>query len=330
MKITDFALLFTALFLPLSIILGMHSGNMRDIRLLEMKYGGALRTAVQDGAVMLNFNEIQSLEAGYESFKRFRADKERALAAFSKTLYLNLGIQDDVQAQNALWWYLPVIAVMDYDGYYVYSMESISVDDGQELMKHVWSPKIPYVHTDSLGNVVHFTLDSSVEAFHQESGTWFAGWQHEVEGMSGITLLDESVLFDEVRRRTIVNAVQKDLAFYINRHNEIASRNGISYRFSLPVIPQEEWVNSVDDIGLMAFIQGIPVGDRFYNNYALGGGRLVKNPDYYGGVDPATGLKYFYQSSCSSYPYEVREIFDSPRKAAEAGYREKRCHTGST
>lgn len=329
MKITDFALLFTALFLPLSIILGMHSGNMQDIRLLEMKYAGALRTAVQDGAVMLNFNETQSLEAGYESSKRFRADKERALAAFSQTLYLNLGIQDDVQAQNALWWYMPVITVMDYDGYYIYAMESMSGEDGQELMKHVWSPKIPYIYTDSAGNVVHFTLDRRVEAFHQQSGAWYAGWQHELTGLSGIALLNESVLFDEIRRRTIVNAVQKDLAFYINRHNEIASRNGLSYRFSLPVIPQEEWVNTVDDIGLMAFIQGIPVGDRYYNNYALGGGRLVKNPDYYGAVDPVTGMKYFYRSDCS-YPYEVRNVFESPRKAAEAGYREKRCRNGST
>ena len=325
MKITDLAVLFTALFFPFFMILSMHAGNMQDIRYIEMKYTAGLRTAVQDGGVMLNVNERQEMEAGYESSKRFRADKEKALAAFSRTLYLNMGIQDDPLAQAALWWYIPAIAVMDYDGYFIYAMESFTDSEGNPSWRHAWTPKVPYAYADGDGNSIHFTLDRRVEGYHLSSGTWHAGWQHELAGTTGIPLLNQSETFEQVRRLTIVHAVQEDLAYYIGRHNEIAARNGISYRFDLPVISQEEWVNTVDDIGMMAFIQGIPVGDRYYNNYALGGGRLVKNPVYYGVVDPTDGLKYVYRSTCS-VPYEAHEVFDSPKKAAEAGYREKSCY----
>lgn len=98
-------------------------------------------------------------------------------------------------------------------------------------------------------------------------------------------MLEDKDRFEQVRRITIVNSVQDRLAYYIQRHNQVALRNGVSYTFALPLISQEEWVNTMDDIGMMAFIQGIPMGDQYYNNYALGGGRLVKAPVYFGGVD---------------------------------------------
>ena len=92
------------------------------------------------------------------------------------------------------------------------------------------------------------------------------------------------------------------------------TKSGVSYTFKLPLIPKEDWVNTID-IGIMAFIQGIPIGDQFYNNYAFGGGRLIKNPVIYGAIDPQTGLKYYYRDSCS-YPYRIEEAFSSEKEVA--------------
>ena len=60
MKITDLAIVFTAVFFPMFLILGMRAESLEDVRFVEMKYTGALRTAVQDGGMKLNDNETQS------------------------------------------------------------------------------------------------------------------------------------------------------------------------------------------------------------------------------------------------------------------------------
>lgn len=325
MRITDLAILFIAIFFPFFILINMHAENMTDSVFVEMKYSAGLRAAVQDGGEMLNVNETQSEEAGYDSLKRFRADKERALYTFSNTLYINMGIQEDPEAQAALWWYIPALAIVDYDGYYIFAMQTYSGADGEEVYHHVWSPKIPYAYSDGEGNSIHFTLDNQVEVFNGSRRLWYSGLQAELAGGTGVSLIDHSENFEEIRRITIVNAIQEDLTLHINRHNTLAMQNGISYRFSYPLIPQEDWVNTIDDIGMMAFVQGIPIGDRYYNNYALGGGRMVKSPLYYGGVETSTGMKYVYRSTCA-YPYDVREVFSDRKEAAALGYREQSCY----
>lgn len=325
MRITDLAIVFTAVFFPFFLLISIHTENISEAAFVEMKYSAGLRAAVQDGGEMLNINETQAEEAGYVSFKKFRADKEGALSTFSNTMYINMGIEDDVHAQAALWWYIPALVVVDYDGYYIYSMQTYTGADGEESMSHAWSPKIPYGYSDGNGNSIHFTLDNQVEIYNGTSKLWYSGFQSELVGKTGVPLLDNSNTFEEIRRITIVNSIQDDLAYFIKRHNTLAMRNGISYRFSLPLIAQEEWNNTINDIGLMAFVQGIPIGDRFYNNYSLGGGRLIKTPVYSGGVEAGTGNKYYYRDTCS-FPYEVHEVFNSRREAAASGYREKVCY----
>ncbi|MDH6672408.1 hypothetical protein M2277_003070 [Paenibacillus sp. LBL] len=320
----DLAILFTAIFFPLFLIVGMRSESLEDVRYVEMKYTAALRTAVQDGGMMLNDNETQAKESAYDSLKFMRADKEKALDSFARTLYVNMGIAEDTAAQAALWWYIPAMVVLDYDGYYLYVSQTYSSEHGEEIMQHRWTPKIPYAWTDDTGNSIRFTLDSFVHVFESGPNRWQSGFRKDLIGETGVALLDDEDMFEQVRRITIMNTIQDQLAYYIQRHNQIALRNGISYTFTLPLISREDWVNTIDDIGIMAFIQGIPVGDQYYNNYALGGGRLVKAPVYFGGID-SRGLKYYYRDACQ-YNYRVEEVFPNAKEAAAAGYQEKSCY----
>lgn len=326
MKITDFAIIFVIIIFPIFLISGYHVGDQKEVQLLQMKYTSALRTAAQDAGRVLNMNELQELEAGYQSDKYFRADKQLALQVFMQTLYLNLDIEDDPAAQEALKLYVPAVVIVDYDGYYVYAADDYVDSQGMQRSEYLWSAKKPYAYSDSSGNSIHFTLDQRIEAFDIGSRQWIQGLRAEAAAQSSIPLLHNSELFEQVRRATIVNSIQDDLAYMINRHNEVAARNGISYTFTLPSIPEEEWNNSIQDIGVMAFIQGIPVGDQYINDYALGGGRLVRTPDIYAAVDDVTGIKYYYRESCAAvYNYRVEEIYYSAKEAAANGYFEKDC-----
>ncbi|MFI2855778.1 hypothetical protein ACH6EH_01410 [Paenibacillus sp. JSM ZJ436] len=324
MKITDFAILFTAVFAPFFLGLSLQGHELEETAYLEMKYNAALKAAVQDAGYMLHDNAEPQYEAGYESLKTLKINKEKALDTFSQTLYRNFGIHEDVLAQGALWTYIPAVAIIDEDGFYVYSTELIPSAAGETLLKQFWSSKIPFAYTDDQGNYIQFTLDRQVKAYQAGSGILYEGMQDELVGQSSIPLLNDSVQFEAVRRTTIVHTLQSSLASLIARHNEAARSYGITYQFTLPLLSEEDWLNTIDDIGVMAFIQGMPLGSGYFNNYAFGGGRLIKKPVYFGTSDPVYGQRLFYRDSCV-VPYSPQEVFFSRKAAAKAGYKEVDC-----
>lgn len=82
MKISNLAIAFVLIVTPFFFILDMRTDALSNAGLLSNRYDTALKTANQDAAVMLNFNELQEFEAGYYSEKNFKANKELALDTF--------------------------------------------------------------------------------------------------------------------------------------------------------------------------------------------------------------------------------------------------------
>lgn len=319
MKITSFALIFVMIFLPLFQISSMRLNDLEIAIQLTNRYDVIMKTAVQDAANVMNDTVDQDYEPGYGSKKFFRANKERAVESFYRTMALNFDVNGDAVAVGNLAGYIPAILVIDYDGYYVYSTESFVDSNGQTQLRPVWSPKKPYSYSDAQGNIIQFSLDDFVKSYNKSTDSWIQGKRHEVATQTQINLLKNAQTFENVRRQTIINGIQNDLAYVINRHNQYATRYGVDYIFTLPQISQEEWDNGIDDIGIVAFVQGIPVGDQAYNNYAFGGGRLQKKKTLYASTDPRTGIKY-YDRDASKLPGRVEERFENEKDAARYGY----------
>lgn len=329
MKITDWAIIFILIVTPFLWLSSIHAEDVREINRLETKYSAALKTAAQDGGTAMNVNEHQQYESGYGSNKFMRVDKEQALDALLNSLYLNLGIPDDFLSQQALLVYIPAIVVMDYDGYYVYSADEYKGEDGSEQISHRWRPKKPYVYLDQQGNSVSFTMDQYVTAYDHSRNRWISGLKNEIKSDASIPLLHNDQQFDEVRRSVIVRSIEEDLAQVISHHNEVAPRWGVHYTFTLPTIPQEAWTNTINDVGILLFLQGIPIGDQYYNNFAFGGGRLVKSKPVLGGVDMARQRKLYYRSPCQiveSLSFQVEEVFANEKEAAAQGYFPLQCN----
>ncbi|GGH48874.1 hypothetical protein GCM10008014_13010 [Paenibacillus silvae] len=324
MKITELGIVFVLIFFPCFYMLTLHTDDAQKANLLATRYQKALQTAVMDAGAVMHQNEKPHAEAAYDSAKFVRADKELALSTFTQTMALNMGIQDDMRAIQHMFDYIPAIVVLDYDGYYIFAKENEMTGDMQQSFRQVWSPKRPYTYTDSDGNSINFTLDRYVYAYDAGTGKWIEGFQQELAGSSTIGLLQDSTVFEQVRRTRIVTRVQDELAEVINRHNEFARKNGVSYVFTMPLISQEDWYNSINDIGFIAFMQGIASGDQKINNFAIGGSRLVKRTAVVGGLDPATGIKYHYPANCNP-GFRAQEVFTTARQAAAQGYFEYNC-----
>ncbi|TLS48838.1 hypothetical protein FE782_28695 [Paenibacillus antri] len=317
MKMVNWAIVGVLILLPFFVINRLDTETQRRMMITELRYDAVLDTAVDDAAQALLTNMNQQKEAQYDSGKRVRVNKEEAIATFYRTLYLNFGIWDDPISQGVLNRYIPAVAVIGYDGFYVYAEEEFSNTAGETKIRPVWSPMKPYAYADTQGNSLSFTLDDYVTAYEAGSGEWQEGFRTEIQQTTVIPLLHDPQLFEQVRRNTIVNAIQNELTYRINRHNEYAMRTGVSYTFMLPAISQEEWNNTINDTGVLAFIQGIPMGSKVYNNYALGGSRVQKKPIIVGAIKD--GMKVYYRNTCP-FSYPVEETFESEKAAAQKGY----------
>ncbi|MFD0961633.1 hypothetical protein [Paenibacillus chungangensis] len=322
MRWIEWAIVGALLFLPFATINRIETDALRRTLLTELRYDAALDAAVDDAASQLIGNASQQREAQYGSDKRIALNKEDAVAAFYRTLDAGFGVTGDPVAQGTLQRYIPAIVIVGYDGFYVYSEQEWTGTDGKMIMKPVWGTKKPYAYSDAAGNSLSFTLDQEVLAYDATSGSWQEGLRQDIRQKTSIPLLQDAEQFERTRRSTIVGAIQDELAYRINQYNDTVSRDGFSYVFTLPLIPDEDWSNSIDDVGVLAFLQGIPIGARQYNSYALGGSRVLKQEAIIGARKGE--MKVYYRSSCG-YGYPREEVFVSEQAAARKGYMPLPC-----
>ncbi len=327
MKITNLAVIFVLILLFIFVKNNLDQEDNRNNLQLQLRYNRAIDTATQDAAHALITNASQPTESQYQSTKQVRINKEAAADTFFHTMYLNFNVAADPNGQQVLNGYIPALIVVGYDGYYVYQFEKYQNGEGQTEFRHVWSPKKPYAYKDEQNNTYAFTLDDYVTMHRAADGKWLHGFRSELQEQADVKLLEDADAFDAMRRTTIVNALQNDLEHTINRYNTDTKRYGVSYTFTVPYISQEDWNNTINDAGVLAFVQGIPLGSQYYNNYALGGARIVKTNTFNGVV--AEGRKYYFPSRSCQSPYATEEVFTSAKEAAANGYFPLNCTIGN-
>lgn len=310
MKWTDLLIVFVIFTIPFGLSLEIQSKNIEQSINKRIEMNHILDTAVEDGVSML--------VEGKDGHK-ILLNKEKCIKSFYNSLFINFGITSDSYLKAKTMGYIPVIAIIDYDGFYILARESFLGKDNHIEIKSVFQPKKMYVYTKD--NFVYgFTLDNYVTVYDINTNRFFEGNQIDLKNNIKDNLLQNDILFENTRKRAIVDAIQKDINLYINLHNEIARQYGITYQFSLPVIKDEDWYNTVDDIGMLVFFQGMPTGinGEYYNNYAFGGAQIIKNKGYYIQEDPVNKIKYYHKEECINLN-EKSLYYNSREKAALKG-----------
>ena len=303
MKLTDLAVLFIIIIMPFILILRIKSENLRYAAYKSEVINRYLDTAVEDASEsMLIRGKGNKIEIS----------RERAVNTFFNSLFINFNTAGDERSKSILSAYIPVIVLIDYDGYSVMSMEEYTNSSGDMEQKMIWKPKKPYVY-ESNGFIYLFTLDQNVTVYSQAENRFYEGLPEDIR----VKLPDAGVLdndlFDDVRKRTIVESIRNDVNTAINKHNKYAARFGITYNFSPPSISDGDWHRNIEDVGFLAFFQGFPIGlnGQRYNSFALGAARVVRKSSYYIEKN-ANDLFYYHREKCPvlterSKPYDSRE-----------------------
>jgi hypothetical protein len=225
-------------------------------------------------------------------------NKELAVKSFFMSIDSSFGVLSDKDSQDKLNLYIPVITVTVNDGFYVFFSDNFIGADGYTYIARRWTEKFPYFYEDAdliygftLGDKVSILdknnlLGGGIQKIYQmdyhdfQTEDAFAAYRSARP--NSILLNDES--YSLVKKGSIINSLERKMAYYTSRHNRIAAQYGITYNFALPQMEEEEWAPYLDDIGIFVVFQGYPYGSEVgetYNRVASAGAKLSKNQVYY-------------------------------------------------
>lgn len=240
-------------------------------------------------------------------------NKEEAVSQFFNTLYAGMGIMSDKSSKDIMDGYIPVIIVTAEDGYYVNYSDTYKEGEYTFYSKR-FSEKKPYYYEDenfiygfTLGDMLTLydknkTLQASTEIrthyldYHElQTSDTYKDFKNKYR--NHFLLNEES--FQLVRKQSIISSIEKSIAYYINKHNLIATNYGISYQFTLPIIDNSEWVRSMDYPSMFILFQGHPVGtgmDR-YNRFSFAGAKIRKSEVYY--LEQKSWYYLYHKDGCT-------------------------------
>ena len=333
MKLTDFALIFMGVTFPIIIMVYVNISFTIKAEEQEIYFQKIINIAVQDAASQMKEveNQDSSIDYGYSGTedKKVSVNSQIAVDTFLDSLYNNFGINGNETAEHYLGLFIPAIAIIDYDGLQVSSIEKF-IEGGKQVQKHALKPKRYYSYTYGITNIgtiidgdslatagnlrslhtVDFTMDDYLihrgcvigstnyvtKGFYIDDATNAT----DLSGSNNKDLYDNNAalrdtvtkMLQKKRKETIVNTVIKEMGYAINSNNSYAKSAGIEYSFTFPPITTEELNNSVENIGILAFVQGLSVGNRYLNAKAYGLSKLELATRFYLTVPNSGSSKY--------------------------------------
>ena len=76
---------------------------------------------------------------------------------------------------------------------------------------------------------------------------------------------DPASTFNQHRIAVIKNVIVTNLITAINSYNG----NDSSFEYALPQLTEEDWEKVVNNVCVITFMQGVPIGGKYFNNYAV-------------------------------------------------------------
>lgn len=372
MKITDLALIFIGILLPIIIVLYINVSFTIKAQEQEMYYQKIIDIAAQDAADQMKQveNDDTNIDYGYSGLKeqKVSVNAQIAVDTFLNNLYNNFNIKGNEAAQRYLQLFIPAIAIIDYDGVQISSVETsqdrtdVEVQNGKintadsnwSVTKHVLKPKRYYTYTYTIKKVaedsyqrvngissdvansvsyheIEFTMDDYITHRYYVKGEDASETKTEsfyitdekfndslVAGLSeyeftGYQTFKQKVIQElmGMRKDVIVNTLVKEMTYATNANNSFARSAGITYSFSFPATTQDEMYGTIENIGFMAFVQGLSIGNKYLNTKAYGLTNLELTTRYYFTIPNETDSKYkmnLYHKDTTCPEYVVSKI----------------------
>lgn len=343
MKITDFALIFVGITLPIIITVYVNVSFTIKAEEQEMYYKKIINAALDDASNQMKEveNTDKEIDYGYSgtSDNKISVNAQVGVDTFLNSLYNNFGIKGNDTAENYLQYFIPAIAIIDYNEVQVSSIEEFT-ENGQNVIKHVLKPKKYYSYTYYLcatpgdvskltytedyetavknglhsTHIVEFTMDDyithrgyineksgkvteiPVSSFYISDSKNNSKLVANVDSNASLLQREKDVLpkiisnLQNKRKSVIINSIQDEMEYATNNNNSYASQAGIRYNFVFPTLEEGEMESQIQNVGIMALVQGISIGNRYLNVRAYSTSKLTEITRYYLSIPNTDGI----------------------------------------
>ena len=308
-----------------------------------MYYKKIINAALDDASNQMKEveNTDKEIDYGYSgtSDNKISVNAQVGVDTFLNSLYNNFGIKGNDTAENYLQYFIPAIAIIDYNGVQVSSIEEFT-ENGQNVIKHVLKPKKYYSYTYYLcatpgdvskltytedyetavknglhsTHIVEFTMDDyithrgyvykntgdideiGVSSFYISDNKNNSKLVANVDSNASLSQREKNVLskiisnLQNKRKSVIINSIQDEMEYATNNNNSYASQAGIRYNFVFPTLEEGEMESQIQNVGIMALVQGISIGNRYLNVRAYSTSKLTEITRYYLSIPNTDGI----------------------------------------
>jgi len=103
--------------------------------------------------------------------------------------------------------------------------------------------------------------------------------------------------FNEHRLAVIRNSIKTNLAAAIYNFNDYSN---VNYEFGLPEFTETDWDKILHDVCFVSFLQGLPIGAKYYNNYVVITNDKNKEFVSEDGIYLIDGQGHYHQPGCKA------------------------------
>lgn len=133
--------------------------------------------------------------------------------------------------------------------------------------------------------------------------------------------IQSNSVFNEHRMNVIRKSIETNLYTSIKTFSE---HTVIGYEFGMPKISEDEWEKITDNISVVSFLQGIPIGGKVYNNYCVvsndANKESVSNGSIYIVTQNADGNIQYHKPGCKTLLEKVNSANASEKLTIIGAY----------
>lgn len=267
MKLSDLGIIFSCVFLCFAIIWGINTVQLNCISNLNIRYNQAVDNAVTDALYMfVELDDGENLQYNIEE------SKEQFFRTLGINLNMNIGLEGDRLEE-----YVPILCYLLPEGFYIYHNEYNFDKSNKSVREYTVSELYNYYREDKDYEYC-FMLSDEIWIRDKKTMEIYQGKPEELSNYCNIDFLNNRKEYETIKKTVIVESIVEQLKKYANKYNLHGKEFGIEYEFNIPDMNDGIWVRTIEEPGILAFVQGMPYGGNlgYFNKIAFGGARLYK------------------------------------------------------
>jgi len=313
MKMSTLSLIAISIFICLATISYYNTQTEANVATVKRQYRTYMQAACESAMNSIDLNKGMIFEA--------EADRQKVVKTFFETLAGAFNREGEYA--DEILQYVPVIALVDYDGFYVWHRRQINKKVSEF---YSWSEAVDKY-------VIRYYLGEQVKITDTNTGIVYYGNGEEVYNLINnpvLSFLNDEKELEFRRSQMIIATVKNKIEYYINIDE--SNRLSVGYEIVFAEVDNDDWGRLLRSPTIFAFLQGKQLeeinSDIVLNIYSFSGTEITGTYHYF--IDQTNcyhcleemmdnekvmsiGSKYYYNGEI------ISKIYNSMEECARLG-----------